>query len=287
MNKKSFMRWMSAIDDRYLEEAATVPVKKQKKILAPVLLSAACLALVTSGILFAHNLLASPSNNSSEDGITREYFTENNISYALLSCETAEPMDISDIPDASHTKPLVWYADGLELKLCSTTDMAWVSWYDTATSTQWCLTADNSTLSLLTTAKDILKELGYTVSVAPENATEVTYDAFLLNTLTVAETSFLLNGTPCRYRVASTPDISEDFADISGTGTTYSHCISTELGWCPAKLYYEENGYGKIIWFDIVPGLLYSLSMETNASEEALLSLARELFIPAQDKADW
>ncbi len=287
MNKKSFMHWMSSIDDRFLEEAAEFPLKKQKKSLYYSLAAVACLALVTTGLFFTHSMLKSNSGTPRKDNIMREYFTENNITYTLLSCEAPESMDISEVSGTSEAEPLLWYADGLELKLCSTTDMAWVSWYDAKTSTQWCLSADDSTLSLLTTAKDILKELGYDICVAPKDASNITYNAFLLNTLTVAETSFLLHNTPCSYRMASTPDISEDFADISGTGTNYSHSVSTELGWCPAKLYYEENGYGKIIWFDIVPGLLYSLSMETNASEEALLSLAKELFVPAQDKADW
>ena len=103
-----------------------------------------------------------------------------------------------------------------------------------------------------------MKELGYNVAVAPEAATNITYNAFLLNNLTVSETTFILDGIRYSYRIASTNEISEDFADISGTTIAYDNTLRTEIGWCPAKLSYTENKTGKIIWFDIVPGLLYS-----------------------------
>ena len=189
--------------------------------------------------------------------------------------------------EATEVAPLVWIVDGLEVKFCSTNDMAWASWYDANQGTQWCLKANTSSLALLTTAMDIVSNLGYNVNVSPDNATDITYDAFLLNELTVAETTFIFDGTRYAYRMAATSEISEDFADISGTGTEYNTQLTAKVGWCPAKLYFNENGEGKIIWFDIVPGLLYSLSMETNASEEALLTMAHELFSPAQDAANW
>ena len=38
-----------------------------------------------------------------------------------------------------------------------------------------------------------------------------------------------------------------------------------------------------LLWFDLVPGILYSMSMDSGASEEALLEMANSLFEPAQD----
>lgn len=283
MNNKHFNLWMTSIDDSYLEEAAQPPQKKQT-IKSAALAVAACLVLAATGLLLGHTLLL--QNSTPKDSITKEYFVKEGTDYTLLSCEAAEPTDISGI-ETAETEPLIWIAAGLEIKLCSTRDMAWVSWYDTNTSTQWCLTSKTSTLALLTTAREIVEDLGYNVAVAPEDATDITYDAFLLNNLTVAETTFLLDGVRYCFRMAATAEVSMDFADISGTGTNYGTHCSTEVGWCPAETYYTENGYGKIIWFDIAPGLLYSLSMETNASEETLLTLAHELFSPAQDAASW
>ncbi len=276
MNKKKFNLWMDSIDEMYLEEMIAPPKKLYLSVL-PV--AAACLLLIVAGVLFRNARLQ-------DDGITREYFTRNNTEYTILSCLAAEPTDISGIK-AAEAEPLVWYAGGLEIKLCSTKDTVWASWYDYSTGTQWCLAGDTTSLALLTTAKEIVEDLGYNVAVAPESASDITYDAFRINDLAVAETTFLLDGVRYSYRMAATYEVTTPFADISGTGTNQTVHSTTEVGWCPAELYYTENGYGKIIWFDIVPGLLYSLSMETEASEEALLSLAHELFSPAQDEADW
>ena len=52
--------------------------------------------------------------------------------------------------------------------------------------------------------------------------------------------------------------------------------------WCPAELYYVPGGEGKMLWYDVVPGLLYSLWMEDGASAENLTALAKEIFKPAQ-----
>ena len=38
----------------------------------------------------------------------------------------------------------------------------------------------------------------------------------------------------------------------------------------------------KAVWFDVVRGLLYSLSMDRDESEEAVLEMANQLFAPAQ-----
>jgi len=294
MKNKKFEHWMNSINDTYLEEAAR-PAKAKNNYRTLALAVAACLVLTATGLIFRHAVLsgnqATPdpgfaNNQEVENGITKQQFTKDGTSYTLLSCEANEPTDISGM-DTAAAEPLVWVAGGLELKLCSTEDMVWSSWYDTNTNTQWCLKANASTLALLTTAKGIVEDLGYNMTVAPEGATDITYDAFLINELTVAETTFVLDGIRYSYRMAATSEIAEDFADISGIGTVHDVRLTSEVGWCPAKLSYTKNSSGKIIWFDIVPGLLYSLSMETNASEEALLQMAHELFEPAQDKANW
>ncbi|MBP3594913.1 MAG: hypothetical protein J6J44_10325 [Lachnospiraceae bacterium] len=299
MNKKKFEHWMNSIDDTYLEEAAVPMKKKNYRYFA--MAAAACLVLAATGLLLRQGLLPdtqSPNEPPEISGepdtcelITKQFtkydeIKNEDIEYTILSHIVAEPADLSGM-EAADAEPLVWVVDGLEIKLCSTNDMAWASWYDANQGTQWCLKANTSTLSLLTTAMDIVQDLGYNVNVAPADAVNITYNAFLLNGLTVAETSFVIEDIRYSFRMAATSEIAEDFADISGTGTEYDMQTASEVGWCPAKLYFNENGEGKIIWFDIVPGLLYSLSMETNASEEALLTMAHELFSPAQDAANW
>ena len=39
---------------------------------------------------------------------------------------------------------------------------------------------------------------------------------------------------------------------------------------------------GKVIWFNIAPGLLYSLTMDQSADEEALLRMAGQIYSPVQ-----
>ena len=281
MKNDNFNVWMDSIDDNYLEEAAKVSPPK-KKYNQYVLIAAACLVLATVGLLLRHGLLSTQNPN---DGISREYFTNVDSEYTLLSCEATVPTDISGIE--SDVEPLIWTVKGLEIKLCSTNDTAWASWFDANANKQWCLISDTTSLALLTTAAGIIEKLGYNIAVAPESATDITYNAFLLDNLTVVETTFLLEDIRYSYRMSATYEVSEDFADISGLAADYANVYSTSVGWCSATLSYTENTSGKIIWFDVVPGLLYSLSMETNASEEALLSMAHELFEPAQDTKDW
>ena len=136
---------------------------------------------------------------------------------------------------------------------------------------------------MLTTASQILRATGLDVTVAPEQAENITYNAFRLDGLTVAETTFQLGGITYAYRMAGTSELMEDFADISGLAGSFDQIAAGEVFWCRAKLSFNEGGQGKILWFDLVPGILYSMSMDTGASEEALLDMANSLFKPAQE----
>lgn len=55
-----------------------------------------------------------------------------------------------------------------------------------------------------------------------------------------------------------------------------------QILWCPAVISYDESGAGKITWFDVAPGLVYSLSADSGASRDALLDMVNRLFTPAQ-----
>ena len=72
--------------------------------------------------------------------------------------------------------------------------------------------------------------------------------------------------------------------DISGLGS-FSLSAAGKVSYCDAQLSYDEDGAGKIIWFDIVPGVEYSLSVESGASEDSLIAMANELFTPLQGEA--
>ena len=55
--------------------------------------------------------------------------------------------------------------------------------------------------------------------------------------------------------------------------------------WCTALLRWDEGGAGCIIWRDIAPGLVYSLTTDSGASEDALSDMAALVFQPAQEES--
>ncbi len=304
MNGTRLQLWMYAVDDELLEEAQQ-PVRSTAPL--RLLASAACLCLILLGLLVwqpwsrdtttAADLaeygysIALPEGAESpqyalidlsgyDTPMAQATFEKSGTLYTCRALKSAAPADPAVL--GAEESSLSWSDGALTLSLGIGSDAASVSWYAPDTQTQWCLRTDADSLDLLTTARDIMVSLGYDVAAVPAGAEDVTYDAFELDGLTVAETTFLLNGTRCAYRIAATYVIETPFADISGTDDAYAVQTSAELGWCPAVLSFTEGGSGKIIWFDVVPGLLYSLTVESGATEQSLLELASTLYTPAQ-----
>ena len=207
--------------------------------------------------------------------------TESNNTYVVRSLRTDSSTDISGM--TTQDMPLIWAYGPSEFRLCSNQTSAWVSWYSSETQLQYCISTNADSITLLQTAADIVKILGYQMAISPEGATDIVYRTFLYDGLTVSETAFRWNGTAYRFRMASTMDIAIPFADISGIDRPYHSQRSCEVLWCPAELFTNSGQGGKIIWFDVVPGLLYSLSTEDFIEEEQLLSVAESLFHPAQE----
>jgi hypothetical protein len=180
---------------------------------------------------------------------------------------------------------LTWNSGNLDMQLLSSSSSTSVSWYIPDDQTQWYLTAKADAQEVLTTASQILRITGLDVMVAPESAGNITYNVFLLDDLTVAETTFVIDGITYAYRMAATTEIGEDFADISGMEGPYGQNTEGEVLWCSAKLSFDEGGQGKIVWFDVVPGILYSLRAESGASADMLQNMAVQLFEPVQDNS--
>ena len=81
--------------------------------------------------------------------------------------------------------------------------------------------------------------------------------------------------------MAATGQVELPFQDISGL-PDYAVTEDAKILWCPAVISYDESGAGKITWFDVAPGLVYSLSADNSAGRDALLDMANRLFTPAQ-----
>lgn len=231
------------------------------------------------------SLLTMGSENELQ--VAQVYFEAENASYTYRECLSPETVDISDCRQAApDTQDLTWTAAGNPMTMESAEDgTIWVSWYDESTDTQHSLGGANDSSDVIQTAYAILTNLGYPMDVAPTAAANVTYDVYDVGGLTVAETSFTLDGISYTYRTAGTSEVTYPFADISGETKAYTTRVETELGWCQAVIYAAADGSGKIIWFDIAPGLLYSLTMNQDASAENLLAMAETLYEPTQGNA--
>ena len=200
--------------------------------------------------------------------------------YTCRALRAYEPAEAA-VTGAGSADELTWQDGSLSLTLGTMDGGTFVSWYDG--EAQWCLLSDGGSEAVLTTARELLLNLGHDITRMPDGAQDISYNAFRLDGLTVAETAFTLGGARWVYRIAATGDVSEDFADISGERGSYASSAGGEVGWCPpARLDFTDGGAGKICWFDVAPGLLYSLSVDTGASEQGLLDMASAICSPAQ-----
>ena len=305
MKKISFLQAMQLIDDEFLEEAY-VPVKKKTgyKVIAVAVAACLCIAvgMGTWNMMVprqktvtidapeygfkvvlpdnAENVTYQIVKNDSDVPMLEASFSVEEQIYLCRVVNTAEPTDLTSTEGVTvgmmswqNTDLSVQYREQDEAK-------SWVSWYDEEAQMQWCLAGENPAM-LLTTAEMLVQKLGYSMAIVPSGVEQVTYKAIGYEDITVGENGFVLNGVHYAYRMAATMKIEEYFADISGV-TLSGEEYTAKVLWCPARITIDADGRGKIVWFDVVPGLLYSLTMDANANEEALLDMAHRMFAPAQ-----
>ena len=292
---------MNAIDDDLLEEAIT-SVKRKRPLPWIGAAVAACLLLVIGLAMAPGRIPAVTAAQLAEMGYeiklpqkaekiryeivslaeqkaAQASFVIQGTRYIYQTVKTQEQQQLSD----SQDQVISWDAGKLDLQLLSSPSTTSVSWYLESEQTQCYLTAHADTRKLLTTASQILRATGLNVTVAPDNAENITYNAFRMDGLTVAETTFQIDGITYAYRMAGTSELLENITDISGLDGSFDHIAAADIYWCRAKVIFDDGGQGKVLWFDLVPGILYSVTMDSGASEEALLDMAISLFEPAQD----
>lgn len=302
MNQKLFQRFMNEIDDEFLEEAygehAARPsaAGKRKVWLRRSIAAAACLCLVAAGIAAGGRLRDDGKPATMEDIAA--------LGFRLLLPEEAEAAtyEICDggiAVEADFTLAGENYTCRAEKTAEAEVPAAedgWVAWYTEEEEVLYILAGGGATGedALLTTARQIMNRLGYDMDVAPKNAKNIMYITFTLDPgdgtepLETAETSFEMDGIRYAYRTAGTGQVV--LQDISGVqngvqNQDYENHSSVEIGWCAAEAFWTEGGAGKLIWLDLAPGLVYSLTMDTGASEKALTEMALTLYTPAQGDA--
>lgn len=153
------------------------------------------------------------------------------------------------------------------------------------------------------TAGELLQATGIGLA-APQGAEHITY-SYIDASPAISQVSFTLGGNKYCYRAQPTAYTSiEANLDVETSGKELNDALSdcTNIGaaltgiysdWKNICLYDLENGCESIIafnegkegfisWLDVVPGVLYSVSVRGNVSEDLLLNAADICFIPLQ-----
>ena len=304
MNTNKFNLIMNSLDEELLLEAKE-PLNSRKTNHHIWLAAAACIALLMIPILqsqqhttaselsaLGYNIILPETVDNAKYQLVKTTdsekakasFTLYGDKYTYEIVKTDQPTS-SAASTSSAESTLSWRSNGLDLCMVqSDTDYS-VSWYLEETHTQHTLSSTDVN-QLLNTAREVLLLTGLELASAPTNAENIQYRVFSYQNLVIAETTFLYNDTLCAYRMAASQEITEYVTDISELDITFSSVIPANVNYCLAKLSFNPNQEGKIIWYDVVPGITYSLSVDSNATEELLLQLANELFEPAQGDSE-
>ena len=126
------------------------------------------------------------------------------------------------------------------------------------------------------TQDSILQEHGISFQI-PAGAEEVKFWT-IGSEPTILQMSFVFDGDEYTYRIST--DSLE--ADISGMYFEWELEESTQIGGIEAKVNWNDWKEGVIRWFDAVPGIMYSLSQDTNATFNSLEIMANALYTPTQ-----
>ena len=220
--------------------------------------------------------------NEDENGaaLVQADYTLGGAAYTCRAARSAESEDISGLYE-TWDQDLSWTVGDAQLRMCTNHLTGYVSWFLPSEGQQWCISSSSSDAQLLQNAEILAQGLGQELATAPEGAEDVVISVFSLDGRTVAETAFTAGGARWTYRTAP-GDL--ELVDISGLGS-FSTDAAEQVSYCDAQLSFDEGGAGKIIWFDIVPGVEYSLSVDSGASAQTLADMANAIFVPMQGDA--
>ena len=130
-----------------------------------------------------------------------------------------------------------------------------------------------------TSAEEMVQTIGLSFRV-PEGAANVVYR--MLESEQLAEVQFELNGAKCAARIKP----AAVYEDISGMYYEWSETAPCEILWCSGERMQttvDERSISLCLWYDVVPGLMYSVSAE---GELNAFDLANVMFAPAQGEVD-
>ena len=238
-------------------------------------------------------------NDSGETAIAQAEFTEDGESYCYrILKDTAETalFEGAEAEKNVQAGAQTWTGESYSITVSDAADRVQVSWYSPQSETQWCLATSGSRQNAVNTAYSILQTLGFEIGSAPEGAENISYDIVTVKALpdvqmpeavdgkSAAQMTFDLDGVHYVYRIASPDGVPDEIPDISEAGAAYTkQDTDASIGWCITAAYWNENADGKILWFDVAPGVTYSLTMDRAATGSALHAMANVLYSPMQE----
>ena len=102
----------------------------------------------------------------------------------------------------------------------------------------------------------------------------------------LAEIQFDLDETHICFRMQETAG----FTDISGCYYTWEYAEDVKIGWNDGKLYQVQDGENTVelcLWYDILPGEMYSVSaVARDLDGFDLTAVAEQVYVPLQDEAN-
>ena len=127
-------------------------------------------------------------------------------------------------------------------------------------------------------AQALLEATGMSLSELEAIADDIRYNGIALSTDPIAEAEFVINGYHMRLRVKPILEVRlEEAEDISGLYYEWKEVRETEVSYCSAILRSCDN-ITSVLWLNIVPGILYSLSSEDNVPMEEMNEIAAAVF---------
>lgn len=133
----------------------------------------------------------------------------------------------------------------------------------------------------------------------PEGATDVVYSVIESEDGDIAQVDFTLDGKEMNLRACHTKittlfqddpnadprDFDPNEGDISGLCYNWNLVVETFVSNRDAKVHVSNDGPGYIAWLDVVPGIIYNLSMTDDADVDTLTNMAETVFVPMQGEA--
>lgn len=157
-----------------------------------------------------------------------------------------------------------------------------------------------------TSADELEKAAGIPLD-APKGAEDVSYSYIEASgdDAVIEQVDFTLDGNKYTYRAqsndvtdimttvegkkidssglqAAMSDCTNVGAALAGVYNDWETCSKTTVSNRDAVVGYNDGAEGVIAWLDVVPGIMYSLSVDNNASQKLLEDTAADIFVETQ-----